>query len=112
MSQQHAGAANNRAATQSPSPSSDLRERVGIAIAATDATALLGYIAEAEAQGVRQLWMTQSPTSFDALSIYAAAFARTQHIRAIHLHSRSRRRQWRQWGRGGCASVLVRVTAA
>jgi F420-dependent oxidoreductase-like protein len=82
MSQQHASAANNRAAIQSPSPSSDLRERVGITIAATDdATALLAYIAEAEAQGVRQLWMTQSPTSFDALSIYAAAFARTQHIR-------------------------------
>lgn len=59
----------------------DLRERVGISIAAPDAAELLDVIVEAESSGVRQLWMTQGPPSFDALTIYAAAFQRTRQIR-------------------------------
>jgi F420-dependent oxidoreductase-like protein len=81
MSYQDMHLPNDSRTAYSSSPLSNLRERVGIAVGASDAAVLLEYIAEAEACGVRQLWMTQSPTSFDTLSIYAAAFARTQHIR-------------------------------
>jgi F420-dependent oxidoreductase-like protein len=71
------------ASTTSPatSQSTSLRERVGISIGGADALALLDSIAEAEAQGVRQIWMTQNPTSFDALTLYAAVLTRTQTIR-------------------------------
>lgn len=62
-------------------PTADLRERVGISISSSDATTLLDSIVEAEAHGVRQIWMTQGPTTLDALTVYAAAFVRTAHIR-------------------------------
>jgi F420-dependent oxidoreductase-like protein len=48
---------------------------------AADAPTLLEIIVEAESHGVRQLWMTQGPTTVDSLTLYAAAFQRTTHIR-------------------------------
>ena len=74
MSVQHG--ADPQAAAQS-----NLRERIGISIAAADAAALLETIVEAERSGVRQIWMTQGPTSLDSLTIYAAAMVRTERIR-------------------------------
>jgi F420-dependent oxidoreductase-like protein len=61
--------------------SDSIRERLGISFTALDVPSLLASIAEAEAQGVRQLWMTQGPTTIDALTSYAAAFERTTEIR-------------------------------
>ncbi len=61
--------------------SASLRERIGVSLAISDLTQLLDTIVEAEARGVAQLWMTQGPAGVDALSLYAAAFGRTQHIR-------------------------------
>jgi alkanesulfonate monooxygenase SsuD/methylene tetrahydromethanopterin reductase-like flavin-dependent oxidoreductase (luciferase family) len=57
------------------------RDRVGISVSAPDAATLLGVIQEAEAAGVAQLWMTQNPTSLDALTIFAAALGHTAHVR-------------------------------
>jgi F420-dependent oxidoreductase-like protein len=68
--------ADPRAASAAPP-----RERIGISIAGADASALLETIVEAEQRGVRQLWMTQGPTSLDTLTIYAAAMVRTERIR-------------------------------
>jgi hypothetical protein len=48
------------------------RDRVGISVSAPDTATLLDVIQEAEAAGVAQLWMTQNPTSLDALTIFAA----------------------------------------
>jgi F420-dependent oxidoreductase-like protein len=56
------------------------RERIGISVSAPDAVALLDVIQEAEAAGVAQLWMTQNPTSPDALTVFAAALGRTQRV--------------------------------
>ena len=44
------------------------------------AATLLDVIQEAEAAGVAQLWMTQTPTSLDALTIFAAAFGKVMHL--------------------------------
>jgi F420-dependent oxidoreductase-like protein len=66
---------------RAPAVAADLRERVGISITAPDVPTLLASIAEAETQGVRQLWMTQGPTTFDALTVYAVALAQTRQIR-------------------------------
>jgi F420-dependent oxidoreductase-like protein len=57
------------------------RERVGISLAAAPAPTLVDAIVEAETAGVSQLWMTQNPVSNDSLTIFAAAFGRTSHIR-------------------------------
>src|SRR5438270_11546647 len=57
------------------------RERIGISIAAPEARALIGVIAEAEAAGVHQLWMTQNPASLDSLTVFAAAVVRTERVR-------------------------------
>jgi F420-dependent oxidoreductase-like protein len=56
-------------------------ERIGISIQGSSVSDLLAIIQEAEQAGVRQLWMTQGPSSFDAPTLYAAAFARTERIR-------------------------------
>ena len=58
-----------------------LRERVGISIAAPDVAKLLAIIEEAEAAGVEQIWMTQTPVSPDSLTVYAAALRRTRRVR-------------------------------
>jgi len=57
------------------------RERIGVSVSATNVQTLLRTIDEAEAAGVTQLWMTQNPTSLDSLTVFAAAFARTQRVR-------------------------------
>jgi F420-dependent oxidoreductase-like protein len=57
------------------------RERVGISLIAADAPAQVAAIAEAEAAGVAQLWMTQNPVSNDALSIFAVALGPTNRVR-------------------------------
>src|SRR6185503_9936195 len=69
----------NLAATQTQEQSR--RERIGVSVSGPDVQTLLRTIDEAEATDVTQLWMTQNPTSFDTLSIFAAALARTQRIR-------------------------------
>ncbi len=58
-----------------------LRERVGLAIAATDAASTVARIREAEQAGVRQVWMTQSPGTLDTLTIFAVAATQTTHVR-------------------------------
>lgn len=58
-----------------------LRDRVGISIGAADAAELLEIIVQAESSGVRQVWMTQGPTTIDSLTLYAAATQRTSQIR-------------------------------
>jgi F420-dependent oxidoreductase-like protein len=57
------------------------RERIGVSVSAPDVRALLRTIDEAEAAGIAQLWMTQNPTSLDSLTVFAAAFMRTQRVR-------------------------------
>ncbi|MBM4412977.1 MAG: LLM class flavin-dependent oxidoreductase [Chloroflexi bacterium] len=59
----------------------ELRERIGFSIGGTDISHVLTTIENAEQVGVRQIWMTQGPTSLDALTVYAAAMSRTQSIR-------------------------------
>src|SRR5262245_51155363 len=57
------------------------RDRVGVAIAAADAPTLVAMIAKAEAAGVAQRWMTQSPLVNDSLTVFAAAMGQTNRIR-------------------------------
>jgi F420-dependent oxidoreductase-like protein len=64
-----------------PASARSPRDRVGISVSAPDTATLLDVIQEAEAAGVAQLWMTQNPTSPDALTIFAAALGRTAHVR-------------------------------
>lgn len=59
----------------------DFRNRIGFSMSGADVTQVLASIEYAEQAGVQQLWMTQGPTSLDALTIYAAAMGRTQSIR-------------------------------
>ncbi len=66
---------------QQGSTSSNIRDRVGVSVASPDATALLDIIVEAEQRGVQQLWMTQNPVSLDTLTMFAAAFGRTEQIK-------------------------------
>src|SRR5690242_817792 len=58
-----------------------LRERVGLAIQATDAATAINKIREAEQVGVRQVWMTQSVGMLDTLTLFAAVAAQTTSIR-------------------------------
>lgn len=67
--------------THSQTEAPSRRERVGVSVGAPDAQALLRTVEQAEAAGVTQLWMTQTPSSLDSLTLFAAAFGRTQHIR-------------------------------
>jgi F420-dependent oxidoreductase-like protein len=64
-----------------PEAARPLRERVGVSIGAPSPLALLDLIAEAEAAGVAQLWMTQNPVSPDTLTVFAAALGRTSRVR-------------------------------
>ena len=57
-------------------------ERVGLVIDGTNASDAVKTIAAAEAEGVRQIWMTQTPFWPDTLTTLAAAAAKTS---AIHL---------------------------
>lgn len=58
-----------------------INERIGFSVSGNDVSQLLTTIQQAEHAGVRQIWMTQGPTSLDALTVYAAAMGRTQSIR-------------------------------
>ena len=60
---------------------SSLRSRIGVAIEARETAAAITAIAEAEAAGVEQIWMTQSPQTLDTLTLFAAVATRTAHIR-------------------------------
>ncbi|HEX2908444.1 MAG TPA: LLM class flavin-dependent oxidoreductase [Phototrophicaceae bacterium] len=60
---------------------SALQDRIGIGIWSGDATRILAQIQAAEAAGLKQVWVTQSPTTADTLSVLAAAAAQTQNIR-------------------------------
>ena len=60
---------------------SDLKERVGLAIPQTvNAPALVDTIVEAAVAGVKQVWLTENPTSSNALTVFTAVFERTKNI--------------------------------
>jgi alkanesulfonate monooxygenase SsuD/methylene tetrahydromethanopterin reductase-like flavin-dependent oxidoreductase (luciferase family) len=56
-------------------------ERVGLVISGENAATAVKTIVEAEADGVRQIWMTHSPYLPDSLTILAAAATKTSTIR-------------------------------
>jgi alkanesulfonate monooxygenase SsuD/methylene tetrahydromethanopterin reductase-like flavin-dependent oxidoreductase (luciferase family) len=56
------------------------RERVGLVVDGTNTVTAVTTIATAEAAGVRQIWMIQSPSNPDTLTIFAAAIAKTSII--------------------------------
>jgi alkanesulfonate monooxygenase SsuD/methylene tetrahydromethanopterin reductase-like flavin-dependent oxidoreductase (luciferase family) len=58
-----------------------LRERVGLVVDGINAAAAVTTITTAEAAGVRQIWMTQSPFSPDTTTIFASAAAKTSAVR-------------------------------
>jgi alkanesulfonate monooxygenase SsuD/methylene tetrahydromethanopterin reductase-like flavin-dependent oxidoreductase (luciferase family) len=58
---------------QVPSSLRPTRERIGLVVDGTNAAAAVKTIAAAEAAGVGQIWMVQSPWSPDALTTFAAA---------------------------------------
>ena len=66
---------------QVPSSLRQTRERVGLVVDGTNAAAAVKTIAAAEAAGVRQIWMVQSPWSPDILTTFAAAATKTSTIR-------------------------------
>jgi F420-dependent oxidoreductase-like protein len=66
---------------QVPSSLRPTRERIGLVVDGTNAAAAVKTIAAAEAAGVRQIWMVQSPWSPDILTTFAAAAAKTSTIR-------------------------------
>ncbi len=77
----HPPAAPNASAAGAGRP---LRDRVGLSlrgIGALDAPALVETIRQAEQTGVPQVWITQNPTSTDALTAYAAAMPQTRTVR-------------------------------
>src|SRR5260221_9317543 len=57
------------------------RERVGLALDETEAAAAVEHMRAAEVAGVRQVWMNQTPTAPDTLTVLAAAAVRTTTIR-------------------------------
>jgi alkanesulfonate monooxygenase SsuD/methylene tetrahydromethanopterin reductase-like flavin-dependent oxidoreductase (luciferase family) len=60
---------------------STISERVGLVIPGENAATAVKTIAEAEAAGVKQIWMTHSPYFPDSLTILAAAATKTSTIR-------------------------------
>jgi F420-dependent oxidoreductase-like protein len=57
------------------------RERIGLIVDGANAAAAVKTIAAAEAAGVRQIWMVQSPWSPDILTTFAAAATKTSRVR-------------------------------
>lgn len=57
------------------------RERVGLVVDGSNATAATKTIAIAEAAGVQQIWMVQPPWSPDVLTTFAAAATQTSTVR-------------------------------
>lgn len=70
----------NRAETSTTPPLS-ARERIGLVIFGKDGAEVVARIVEAEAVGVRQIWMTQSTPLPDTLTLFAAAMVQTKTIR-------------------------------
>jgi F420-dependent oxidoreductase-like protein len=64
--------------TTTPQP---VREGVGIVIDGSNVVTAVQAIKDAEAAGVRQIWMTQSPALPDTLTTFAAAAIQTNTIR-------------------------------
>src|SRR5215211_526538 len=62
-------------------PSRSTRERVGLVVDGGNAAAAVKTIAAAEAAGIRQIWMVQSPFWPDALTTLAAAAIKTSTVR-------------------------------
>jgi alkanesulfonate monooxygenase SsuD/methylene tetrahydromethanopterin reductase-like flavin-dependent oxidoreductase (luciferase family) len=58
-----------------------LRERIGLVVDGINAAAAVTTITTAEAAGVRQIWMTQSPFNPDTTTIFASAAAKTSVVR-------------------------------
>jgi alkanesulfonate monooxygenase SsuD/methylene tetrahydromethanopterin reductase-like flavin-dependent oxidoreductase (luciferase family) len=57
------------------------QERVGLAVSGTNAAEAVSTIVAAEAAGVRQIWMIQTPSAPDTLTIFAAASVLTTSVR-------------------------------
>ncbi len=57
------------------------RERVGLAVSGANAAEAVSTIVAAEAAGVRQTWMIQTPSVPDTLTIFAAASVLTTSVR-------------------------------
>ena len=66
---------------QVPSSLRPTRERVGLIVDGANAAAAVKTIAAAEAAGVLQIWMIQSPWSPDILTTFAAAATKTSTVR-------------------------------
>ena len=67
-------------ATQTPEQRSNC-ERIGLAIYGADAAAAAKAIVAAEAEDVRQVWMTQFTSAPDTMAIFAAASLLTNRVR-------------------------------
>ncbi|MFL6471650.1 MAG: LLM class flavin-dependent oxidoreductase [Nitrososphaeraceae archaeon] len=65
---------------QNSSSSLSTAERVGLVVDGINAAAAVKTIAAAEAAGVRQIWLNQTPWSPDALTTFAAAAAKTSTV--------------------------------
>src|SRR6516162_2434502 len=63
------------------SASKPARERVGLVVNGANASTAVSTIIAAEAAGVRQVWMIQTPPAPDTLTIFAAAAVQTSSIR-------------------------------
>ncbi len=58
-----------------------IRERVGLVVNGSNAAIAVKTIVAAEAAGVRQIWIAQSPVLPDVLTMFAAAATRTSTVR-------------------------------
>jgi F420-dependent oxidoreductase-like protein len=65
---------------QVPSSLRPTRERVGLIVDGANAVTAVNTIAAAEAAGVQQIWMVQSPWSPDILTTFAAAATKTSTV--------------------------------
>ncbi len=61
--------------------SATYRDRIGVSLMGADAPSLVAAIEAADAAGIAQVWTTQTPVSFDALTLFAAAMERTSAVR-------------------------------
>ncbi|GHO92698.1 LLM class F420-dependent oxidoreductase [Reticulibacter mediterranei] len=71
---------NERSITNTPAQRTT-RERIGLMVFGTDASAIVSTIVAAEKAGVQQVWVTQGTPEPDALTIFAAAAALTSNVR-------------------------------
>lgn len=71
----------NELNSSATAPNISTREGVGLVIDGSNAARAVQSIKDAEAAGVRQIWMTQSPMLPDTLTTFAAAAAQTTSIR-------------------------------